>query len=428
LIKQDINFLEYPIWIQDKYNADKKEAGYIWKDREGYLYRAGYKPPVKTDFIFLLYFLMKSQIGGWVDRVELTKYEIVKACGMNPSKEKYDRIEDSLKRWEMVKLQFEGTFYDGVDYQTLHFGIIDSWGIEKETKKLKIRFSPEWLLKIKESNFFKLLNFEQIKTLRSALVIRIYEILIKNFQGRTKWEIDSQKLAEKIPMKEQYPADIIPKIQAAVNRISNHTDQNIKLTIKRPDRGKAIFIFEKLPDITTKKLPTPEPTPEHQEDCRSQNIIDLLPPEHQSKKTILDEISRGYQKHGFDFVARNIKYTNKKSTGNYRAYLHQALKNDWGLALEEDDKIKQEQHQKNKKETERQDLEIEKTQKSMEQSIRAQEYIDKLSIEELEILKQEAIPRMSPTMVKHLESGNKIGQSNLRTTMQAIVIEKGLIG
>ena len=36
LIKQDINFLENPLWFQNEKLASKKEDGYTWKDKEGY--------------------------------------------------------------------------------------------------------------------------------------------------------------------------------------------------------------------------------------------------------------------------------------------------------------------------------------------------------------------------------------------------------
>jgi len=56
-VKQNINFLEYPLWFQDEVSAANAEQGIVWKDREGFVYRAGYKSPVKTDAIFLLIFV-----------------------------------------------------------------------------------------------------------------------------------------------------------------------------------------------------------------------------------------------------------------------------------------------------------------------------------------------------------------------------------
>ena len=125
LIKQDINFLEYNMWFQDEVLANKTTNGYIWEDREGYFYKCGYKLPVKVDFIFLLWLLKQSQDEGWKEEIEFTRYNILKGCDIPVSKPKYDRVVDSFKRWFNVKIQYEGTFYDGKSYQSINFGIIE---------------------------------------------------------------------------------------------------------------------------------------------------------------------------------------------------------------------------------------------------------------------------------------------------------------
>ena len=398
-VKQDINFMEYPLWIQNNELANKAEDGYIWKDKEGYVYRAGYKPPVKTDFIFLLYILLKSQREGWAEKITLTRYEILSACNIKENKWWYERLKDSLKRWEFVRLEFNGTFYDGKSYKTLHFGVIDSWGVEEESQKLKVRLSLEWLLRIKESNFFKYINFNQIKVLRSPLAIRLYEILIKSFQNRNKWEINAMKLAQKLPMNEKYPADVIPKIKAAVNRINEYTTLKVKLTAKRPKRGEAIFVFEKLTEAEVKKLSPTAGLPE--EDNNFKSLIDLLPKEHRDNKTILEAIDRSYKEHGFDYTARNIKYTNRNCQGNYRAYLNKALKENWGLAIQEDEEVKKRiiKEQEHKKRQEQKAL---KQQKELQ--LQVKEYMKSLSQEELETLREEAISQLDEKTKKNAES------------------------
>ncbi len=417
LIKQDINFMEYPLWIQDDEIANKSEDGYMWRDMEGYIYRAGYKPPVKTDFVFLLYLLMASQQNGWKDEIVTTKYKIFKGCGIKCGKDWYKRLEESLNRWEFVRIQFEGTFYDGKEYQNFHFGIIDAWSLEKKTRELKIRFSKEWLQKIKESNYFKYINFNQIKALRSPLVIRLYEILIKSFQNRNKWEIDAMKLAQKIPMNEKYPADVIPKIKAAVNRINEYTTLKVKLIAKRPRRGIAKFIFVKLSEEEVKKL---SPTAGLPEDTNFKSLIVLLPKEHRDKKTILEAIAGSYKKHGFDYVARNIRYTNRNCKGNYRAYLNKALKEDWGLAIKEDEESKQKviKEQERKRQQEREAL---KQQKELQSQVR--EYMETLSPEEMENLREEAIGRLDKETKKDAEKVGNI-EVLVKMEMEEIVGER----
>lgn len=335
LVKQDINFMENPLWFQDERLAESCLEGYTWTDEEGYSYRAGYKPPVKTDQIFLLYLLLQSQRDNWAHQIRITRYQILKECGLNNAKYWYDRLEDSLRRWKMIGVEFKGTFYDGKKYQAMNFGIIDSWLIDEETKDLHVFFSTLYIQKIKESTFFRYLNFNEVKALHSPLATRVYEVVVKMFQGRSFWECDAFKFAQKIPMNEKYPADIIPKVKTAVNRINEKTSLQLKLHIRPAGRGKAFIGFEKLPAGTTVESQTPVTAglPETDEFRR---LTRLIPPPENTKKTLLEAVARAYRQHGFDYVARNIRYTTKQATQNYRAYLERALKGDLGKGWAED--------------------------------------------------------------------------------------------
>ena len=70
IIKQDINFLDKPLWFQD---MRRDGLGFVWTDIEGYEYRTGHKPPDKVDIIILLYLLMKAQKAGFIDTIENIK-------------------------------------------------------------------------------------------------------------------------------------------------------------------------------------------------------------------------------------------------------------------------------------------------------------------------------------------------------------------
>ncbi|MBX6424264.1 replication initiator protein A [Thermosulfurimonas sp. F29] len=325
-IKQDINMLEYPLWMQDEKLVSKLEndIGFIWKDREGYEYRCGYKPPTKLDAIFLFYLLYKSQKEGWKEEIELSRYEILKNCGFRSIRPvDYRRLEDSLERWKMVGVRYHGSFYDGKKYITLSFGIIDTWKLEEESKKLYIRFNREWLTRIKNSTYFKYLDFDKIKALRSPLAVRLYEILIKNFQNREEWRIEVTKLAEKIPMKKKYPSHIITKIKTAINRINEHTDLKINLEVEK-FKNKTILMFCK-----GKK---------RHHDHLLESLIKLLPPSERKKQTLIEAIKRALDRHDEEFVRRNILYANEKvkKPGSYRIFLIKALKEDWAREWWED--------------------------------------------------------------------------------------------
>jgi len=319
-VKQDINFLEYPLWMQN----ERLPEGFVWRDRNGFIYRAGYKPPSKTDIIFLLYLLMRSQQEGWRQEMVLSQREILTGCGIQPGKSWYERLKDSLERWTNTTVKFAGTFYDGREYLTMNFNIIEAWKIEKKSKKLVIRFSPEWLTRIKESNFFKLIDFEQLKSLRSPLAVRLYELLIKTFQGRKSWSIEATKLAQKIPMNEKHPAHIIPKVRAAVNRITRKTNLKISLEVERPRRGQAIFHFYKEDAV--------EETEKRSNAEELEALLKLVRKGFQDRKTIREAIARALAKKGREYVERNIKYANQFADNNYRVYLLRALKENWAAS------------------------------------------------------------------------------------------------
>jgi hypothetical protein len=80
------------------------------------------------------------------------------------------------------------------------FHIIDSYKIKKSDGKIEVTLNPLWLLKIKESNFFKYLNFEYYKALKRPVSRRLFEILCKTFKGRKHWPIDLVKLGQKLTL------------------------------------------------------------------------------------------------------------------------------------------------------------------------------------------------------------------------------------
>jgi len=340
-VKQDINMLEYPLWMQDEKLPSKlsEDKGFIWKDREGFIYRCGYKVPTKLDIIYLMYLLYRSQQQDWQEEIELSRYEILKGCGyVSCRPADYDRLMDSLERWKMVGIKFQGTFYDGKKYIALSFGVIDTWKIDEETKKLKVRFNREWLTRIKNSSYFKYLNFDQLRALRSPLAMRLYEILIKSFQGREEWSIDAKGLAEKIPMKERAVAHIIPKIKAAINRINHHSSLKIRLIIERKRRGKALFIFQRLKEDDENFIIEYNCLKKDYKKEILARLIKELPPEQQTKKTIKRLLQTSLDRHGEEYVRRNILYANEKvkNIKSYRAFLAQALEKDWAAEWWED--------------------------------------------------------------------------------------------
>ena len=430
MIRQNINFLEYPLWFQDEITASNNEQGMIWKDREGYIYRAGYKIPVKTDVIFLLYLLLQSQKDDYKHEIQLSRYKIIQGCGLQRNSKWYARLEDSLERWKMVGIKFSGTFYDGDNYQTINFGIIDSWSIHEKTKKLKVTFSPSFIKMMRGKGFFKYINFTEFKKLRSPLATRLYEILCKSFHGRNTWEINAIKIAEKIPMKERYPAHIVPKIKTAVKRINRCTNAQFVLETRRIKPGQTILCFKKeaVPKSSLFEQEAPKQTFTIPDKPEIKKLIELLPMARRSQKTVIEPIIAYYEMRGTDYVSRNIRYTNKKAKKNYRPYLLKALQNDYGLAMQEDEEAAQQAiAQKAKKAqeiAEREAIERKRQKQQEENKKRAQAYIENLSEESRSALQAEAIADMSDNIKEIVLKKGLGSKTMLKIAMEKIALQR----
>jgi hypothetical protein len=59
-------------------------------------------------------------------------------------------------------------------------------------------------------------------------------------------------------------------------------------------------------------------------------LLLLVPEQHKAKKTVQAALETFEKKQGFDYVKRNILYSNAKADKSYAGFLNNALKDDWG--------------------------------------------------------------------------------------------------
>ena len=304
-LKQDINFLEKPLWLQNQ--KTQKEVVTKWSDNNGYTFKC-IGTPSKVDILFLYFLLRECQLNNWERKISVSQYQILKGCGMNPGKKERTRLRESLDVWQSAHLKFSGVFYDGKEYLDKGFHILE-WDQEKNSKKLNIIFNKDWIQKIQFSEYFKYISFSEIKVLRSPLALRLYEILVKTFYKRTFWEIDVLKLAAKIPMAEKYFAAIFPKILAATKRIAEKTDLKISVKVVKQGRGKGKFVFTRQLEQTPKssvKIPDV--------------VFNLISKQHQkSCKKICEKILKKDGEDGLKYYI--CKTNNKKKIDSYGGYL-----------------------------------------------------------------------------------------------------------
>lgn len=410
-IKQDINFLDKPLWFQtDKSSGDKK---FTWKDIDGYVYCAGYKLPEKMDILFLLYILLKAQQAGYQQKMSFTRYEILKECGLSTDSKAYNRLKDGLSRWLHISITFNGTFYDGKKYKEIGFHIIDSYEINENTGKLEVSLNPLWLAKIKDSEFFKYINFHYYKALKRPVSRRLYEVLCKTFKGREYWKIDLVKLGKKLTLSGKkvlkngmetevlYPNIVLASIKPAINEINWLAEDkkaldalevkaNNAFKIKyRLSEDKKVITFEKvLPDWVSKGFVEKKESSEEKpkESKRETALEELLEMAKSKTKGIKEALDEALKEKGFEYVKWNILYANKEAKKNYSVFLKKSLKEDWGAEVREQEGKREEAEKALQEKKAKEKEEVNKAYENLEELKKAYEALEHKEILRLEPL------------------------------------------
>ena len=252
MIKEDINFLEYPNWVIDRKN--KATQWNIKKNNGEYEILCPLGLPKHFDKIVLYFLLHKLYREKNLDSYLLTttRHEIAKnvfpyekAFGTN----RYKRIMDSLKKWNSVAINFEGVFYDGDEYRIKSFHIINECTLTPSSGELSIKFNESYVKQLKETKFYMLIDFEQYKKLHKTSSARLYEILVKNYKERNEWAISIQLLAEKLTFEKRegaqgyYPSDVLRYVKPGIQEINKKTDLEIGFNYNKET---GICIFKKL--------------------------------------------------------------------------------------------------------------------------------------------------------------------------------------
>ena len=77
-------------------------------------------------------------------------------------------------------------------------------------------------------------------------------------------------------------------------------------------------------------IPLDLSSPEAQTSPLLSQLLLLVQEQHKAKKTVETALDAYEKKHGFDYVKRNIMYSNAKADKSYAGFLNNALKEDWG--------------------------------------------------------------------------------------------------
>ncbi|MGN7613981.1 replication initiator protein A [Magnetococcales bacterium HHB-1] len=255
LVKQDMNFLEFPLWLTDK----KDHRSTLVINVENGTYTLDATPrlgiPASFDALVLYYLLFISQKDARRGNnfFDVSAYEICKNLNITKTASMYKRIMKALDIWRGVSIKFDGSFYVGrKQYASMGFGILSYKTEEKKDKndnvhkrRIKIRFDDTLLQVIEQSRFFQNIDLDLMIGLKRPLARRLYEYLPKQFLKKNTFSIGVDKLFPKIGLiRKKYNSEIIRQIksiQSAINQI-NTFDENYTYSIEYYKNNQDKFI------------------------------------------------------------------------------------------------------------------------------------------------------------------------------------------
>jgi len=201
---------------------------------------------------------------------------------------------------------------------------------------------------IKKRGVYASIDLMIIKGLNSVHSITLYE-LVKDYENAEIPKMSIQKLREIFGVTDKYPRIYDLKknvLNVACNELNNNENINFYVSYKLYSKGRKYthikFFIQKKDKIL------------EQNNIIYNNfneLLNLVPKKHRNKKSIHNTIEKYLQEKGFEYVKRNIQYTNEFATENYRVFLQKALKNDWGKEWWEDTKEQKAQEIKLQKES-----------------------------------------------------------------------------
>lgn len=167
---------------------------------------------------------------------------------------------------------------------------------------------------------------KQIGRMTSVYAVRLYELLLQHLKfGKREisivWLKDTLQITGYDALK-----DLKRRvIDVAVDQINKYSDINVSYTNIKTGRAITGFMF------TIKRASTEAavmPTTENNVDNKT--LLAFVPDAHRAKKSVIAAIESVEKKHGFDYVKRNILYSNTNAAKSYAGFLNSALKQDWG--------------------------------------------------------------------------------------------------
>jgi plasmid replication initiation protein len=206
---------------------------------------------------------------------------------------------------------------------------------------VNLTFDPllkPYLLQLKGN--FTSSKLEMLLSFKSQYTMRMYTLL-KQYERLNGREIDLQQLRDTLGLgKDQYKRyndfkkDILESTQKELKAKADLYFEFDEIKYGRRVGAIRFRIFSKkliesTPDKQEHSLPEP-PQPGDEISSVLDELLFLIPEQHKTKKTVQAALEAFKKKQGFDYVRRNILYSNAKADKSYAGFLNNALKEDWG--------------------------------------------------------------------------------------------------
>lgn len=325
-----------------------------------------------------------------------------------------------------------------------------------------------YLLNLKAQ--FTKYNISYIVHLRSTYSIRIYELL-KRFEyiGEVTFSLDKLKYTLGMDHDEygHYGHFKDKVILVAQKELHGKTDiafsfeeaksgkkiSEIRFIIKKNDPEQKFLFLPEPPAFICEEPIKPQRNQTQEEPCPGSveptaafsakngdteenfnRLVALLPQKFQKLKSVQNVIQQYLREYDYDFVARNIKYTNAKSNAakpgnnpsrqaNYFAYLSKTLAGDFGLPFQENEEAnaaeKDLAEQRRRAAEEAKRKEAERQAEEIKNRAKAEAILQTLSGTALEELRKQAIERL-PAELKTSRYSSMI----IKMEMQKLVLER----
>lgn len=247
IFREDLNFLEYPLWL-----VSKRDIGNTLRIKNGsgvFELESTLPLPVRLDKV-LLYYLIHNILTHSKDayHLEITRYAIAKAIFPNVqsfSNAKYERIMVGLERLKNLCITYKDSFFEQCMLISKQITIIDSFFIDEESKRLKIFFNHNYIDFLRQTKVYVYINFNEYRAFSRPVSLRLYEICLARFIYRPIFYIETDKIADLIPLeKRAYPSQIVAALKPAVQEINRISSMKIDF-IYNKDLNLCVFKLAK---------------------------------------------------------------------------------------------------------------------------------------------------------------------------------------